>query len=316
MLPEIVFHTQPGPVWDWRVALDLFLGGAGVGALLFAVFLDERFKGRYRRLCHTAAWLSPLLILAGLVLVMMKLGRPLQLFLTYTSFNPTSPLWWGGVFQPLLVLGAFVYALKWRNAEAEDGGRRWLGRLLVPLALIVGTYHGLLLAVMGAHPLWNTGPTVIAALLGFASTGIAVVMLLHLLRMKLAGRLQGTDHVSAFLANMQIVRNILIAVLALQLATFFLWWLSLKLGSLQDQQALTAATDAYGRMFWQLGIGLGLVLPLILLGIAVVRSETANNGSRIMMIAVTSLLILVGGVFFRLALVLGGQAEMPVNIIF
>ena len=35
MNTEIIFHIQTGPYWDWRVALDLFLGGAGVGALLF-----------------------------------------------------------------------------------------------------------------------------------------------------------------------------------------------------------------------------------------------------------------------------------------
>ena len=117
MNTEIIFEIQSGPFWDWRVALDLFLGGAGVGALLFAVFLDERFDGKYRRICHTAAHLAPLLIIAGLVLVMLKMGRPFSLFLAYTNFNPTAPLWWGGIFQPLLVLGAIAYALKWRGGR-------------------------------------------------------------------------------------------------------------------------------------------------------------------------------------------------------
>ncbi|MEE9271190.1 MAG: NrfD/PsrC family molybdoenzyme membrane anchor subunit, partial [Candidatus Krumholzibacteria bacterium] len=72
METEIIYHIQPGPFWDWKVALDLFLGGAGVGALILGVLLDERFNGKYRRICHTAAWLAPLLILAGLALVMLK----------------------------------------------------------------------------------------------------------------------------------------------------------------------------------------------------------------------------------------------------
>jgi formate-dependent nitrite reductase membrane component NrfD len=29
MTPEIIYEVQSGPFWDWRVALDLFLGGAG-----------------------------------------------------------------------------------------------------------------------------------------------------------------------------------------------------------------------------------------------------------------------------------------------
>ncbi len=100
---EIVFNIQSGPFWDWRVAIDLFLGGAGVGALLFAVALDEVFKGRYRRICQTAAWLSPILVTLGLVFLLFKLGRPFNLFMTFQNYAPTSPLWWGGIFQPLLV---------------------------------------------------------------------------------------------------------------------------------------------------------------------------------------------------------------------
>lgn len=315
MNTQIVFDTQAGPIWDWRVAMDLFLGGAGVGALLFAVLLDEAFKGKYRRICHTAAWLAPVLIAGGLLMVMMKLGRPFHLFLTYTNVNLTSPLWWGGIFQPLLILGAIAYALKWRQAPAHDPMRKWLGRSLAPLAVIVGTYHGLLLSVMVARPLWNTGPTVVAALLGFASTGIAVVMLVHLIRMKVAGRLGDEEHVAAFLNDMHVVRNVLIGVLSLQLGTFFLWWLSLKFGALQDQQALAAANQAYGPMFWWLGVGLGLVIPLILGSIAVVKGEAAHRQLQVTMIGLTSLMILVGGFFFRLALVLAGQAEIPANII-
>jgi formate-dependent nitrite reductase membrane component NrfD len=264
MNTELVYNFQSGPFWDWRVAMDLFLGGAGVGALLLAVLMDEAFKGKYRRICHTAAWLAPLLIAGGLVVVMMKMGRPLHLFLAYTNFNPTAPLWWGGVFQPLLLLGSIVYALKWRQAEAQDAGRKWLGRLLAPLACVVGAYHGMLLAMMVARLLWNTGPTVVAALLGFASTGIAIVLLVHLIRMKMAGRLADQEHVTTFLNDMCVVRNILVAALVLQLGTFFFWWLSLKFGALQDQQALAAANAMYGPLFWWLGIGVGIVLPLVL----------------------------------------------------
>ena len=108
MTTEIIYEVQSGPIRDWKVALDLFLGGAGVGALLFAVFLDGRFNGRYQRICRTAAYLAPVVIIVGLLLVMMEMGRPLHLFLAYTNFNPTAPLWWGGIFQPLLVLGAIV----------------------------------------------------------------------------------------------------------------------------------------------------------------------------------------------------------------
>jgi len=316
MNAEILYHIQSGPFWDWRVAMDLFLGGAGVGALLFAVLVDEGFKGKYRHICQTAAWLSPLLIAAGLFLVMSKLGRPFHLFLAYTNFNPTAPLWWGGVFQPIFLVGAIAYAIKWTRAPLVDSSRKWLGRLLGPLALIVGVYHGLLLSVMVSRPLWITGPTVVAALLAFASTGIAVVMLVHLIRMHVAGRSDDKHHVAEFLDDLHSVRNILVGVLVLQLFTCFLWWLSLKLGALQDQQALMVANETTGPMFWWLGIGLGIIAPLALGAIAVLRGEATHRRLQMTMIGLTSVLILVGGYFFRLALVLGGQGHLPINIVF
>lgn len=314
MNSEIFFQTQSGPFWDWRVALDLFLGGAGVGALLFAILVAEMFKAKYRRICHTAAWLAPFLILAGLILVLMKLGRPQHIFLTWTNVNLSSPLWWGGVFQPLLVVGAFAYALKWRgDVEQDDAARKWLGRLLAPLALIVGVYHGLLLSIIVARPLWNTGPTVVAALLGFASTGIAVVMLVHLLRMKVAGRLADQEHVAAFLDDMLVVRNALVSVLVMQLGTVILWWMSLAYGSIQDQQALAIANESNGPMFWGLGICVGIVLPLVLGSIVVMRGDPGHRRTEVTAITVTSCLILVGGFFFRLAVVYAGQLPLPVS---
>lgn len=311
---EIVYITQHGPIWDWRVAMDLFFGGAGCGALLFAILLDERFHGKYRRICHTAAWISPFLIGFGLLLIFLKMGRPFNMYQTYLNFNPLSPLWWGGIFQPILVLGGFAYAWLWQTKVEHFTMRRWLGRILIPLVIIVGAYHGLLLSVMVSHPLWNTGPTVVAALLGFASSGTALVMLLHLLRMKFAGRLAEEAHVAEFLNDMRVVRNTLGGLLLLQLGTFFLWWLSLRLGPLQSQQALDAANATYGPMFWWLGIGMGLALPLAIGLWMVVYGESAHRKVQISVIGLTSLMIFVGAAFFRLALVLGGQAPVPVQI--
>ena len=311
MDPSIVYNVQPGPYWDWKVAVDLFFGGAGVGAFVFSVALFELWGRRYRRIPQTAAFLAPVLVALGLGFLMFKMGRPLHLFLTFTNFAPTSPLWWGGVFQTLFLAGAIWYAFRWRSTE-PDPRRRMLGRLLVPVAVIVGAYHGLLLAVVNARPLWNTGPTVVAALLGFATTGIAAVMIAHLLRMKLAGRLGSAEHLTTFLDDMRPVRSVLVGALFLQLGTFFFWWLSLFFGSLQDRQALDAANAAFGPMFWGLGIGVGVVLPLLIGGVTAWKERDAMRRREVFVIGLTSLLILVGGLFFRLAVVLGGQVVLPI----
>ncbi len=312
METSLIYETQAGPFWDWKVAVDLFLGGAGIGAFLMAVGLNTFFHGRFPRLCQTAAWLSPILVVGGFLFLLLKIGRPHHLLLVFTNFSPLSPLWWGGIFQTVFVVGCILYAWKWLDSKKGSERSRVLGWALSPLAVIVGAYHGMLLSMIMARPLWNTGPTVVAAVVGFATTGIAAVMLVHLVRMKLAGRLTDEEHVAGFLDKMIPVRHLLVAGLVIQLITFFLWWLSLRFGDLQDTQALSAANEAFGPMFWWLGIGLGLILPLILGGIATLRGWDTRRSLQVHAIAWTSAMILVGGFFFRLSVVLGGQIALPI----
>jgi protein NrfD len=302
----VTFNVPHLVYWDWRVAADLFFGGIGVGAFLFAVLVDWRYKGKYRRVCHTAALSAPIFVVVGLLFMLTEMGQPMRLFFTFTVFQPKSPLWWGGIFQTLLIVGMVVYAYQWSKPLAGSR-RQTIGFVLLPIALIVGAYHGFLLSLIRARPLWNTGPTLVAAVLGFITTGIAAVMFIHLIRMMVAGRLSQTEWVQEFLSDMAEVRNILGLALILQVVTFFVWWISLQSGLAPAQTALNAANAAYGPLFWYGGIGLGLVIPLALGAYTVVYGGRAGVRLEVNMIWLTSGLILVGGFIFRLAVVLGGQ---------
>ena len=60
METSIIYELGHPIIWDWRVATDLFFGGMGVGAFLFAVMVDWRYEGKYKRICQTAAWVAPI----------------------------------------------------------------------------------------------------------------------------------------------------------------------------------------------------------------------------------------------------------------
>ena len=258
--------------------------------------------------------MSPVLVLIGLAFLLTKMGRPMHLPLTYFHFNPSSPLWWGGVFQPIFLIGAFFYAKKWNQAEEKekDPSRMYLGVVMGVLALIVGAYHGLLLGVVTARPLWSAGPTVVSAIFAFISTGTAAVMLVHLIRMKMAGRLTEEDPSKRFFRDMALARAVMLSALLIQLGTFFLWYLSLKTGSLQAREALAAANEAYGTTFWALGITIGLVIPLALIALAFLREGKVLVKRQVPILFATCVMILIGGYYFRLSVVLGGQVPLPI----
>lgn len=304
---EITYNIQGGFYWDWRIAVDLFLGGAGVGAFVFGVVIYEVVGTKYRRIPQTAAYLAPVLVGGGLLFLLLELGRPLHIYQTFLNVSLRSPLWWGGVFQTVFIIGAVVFAWRWRD-RAADRTRRILGWALTPVACIVGAYHGMLLAMMPSRPLWNTGPTVLASLAGFVTTGIAAVMVAHLMRMKLGGRLKDGEHVERFLGDMRPARYTITVALLLQLGIFFFWWTSLRFGNLADRAAIEAANASYGSVFWSLGIGVGVVLPLVIGAASVSKlRRAARPRLHYWSVGVTSALILLGGFLFRLSVVLAGQ---------
>jgi protein NrfD len=306
MDPIITYDVPHLTYWDWRIAADLFFGGAGVGAFLFGVASRWWYGRTYRRLTQTAAWIAPILVLIGLGLLMTELGHPERFWRTLITIQPASPLWWGGVFQTLFVVGAAAYALSWRSPEQRASTRRAIEIAVTPIALVVAAYHGLLLALLPARPLWNTGPTVVTAILAVGLTGIAVVLLAHVARAHLRGRSADTALVAEFFGGLRHVRHVLGATLVLQALTCLLWWITLRFGPAPTRNALELANESFGPLFWFGAIGIGLVTPLGLGALAATKKALTDRAELVTVVA-SSALILIGGFAMRLATILAGQ---------
>jgi len=305
----IIFYSPPGvgPYWDWRVAADLFCGGIGVGAFLFAVLADWRYGAPRERVCQTAAWIAPFFVVAGMLFLLSEMGHPERIFYTLVSFRLTSPLWWGGVFQGLLIAGASLYALLWLEPSARVQARRRLGALLLPVAIVVGAYHGFLLAFVRARPLWNTGPALTTAVLGFLTTGLAAVLLVHLARARWTGRIENEPGMRTFFDDMREVRVILGFTLILQMFTVFVWWVSLSFGREPAQAAIEVALQGANGWYAASALGVGVIAPLVLGGAVVAGESRVSTRLEIHAVWISSVLILIGGFVMRLAVTAAGQ---------
>ncbi|MDT8446595.1 MAG: NrfD/PsrC family molybdoenzyme membrane anchor subunit [bacterium] len=306
---ELIFNIQGMPVWDWRVALDLFFGGIGVGAFLVALLVDWFYRDQ-QSLGRTAASLSPAMLLLGFLFLLMKLGRPMASIHLFTTYQPQSAVWWGGWLQSALLAGVLVYAFLW-GQEASAFRRLW-GLLVAPLAVAVAAYHGLLLASFRVRSLWVSTPALLSALFAAIATGLALTLLVHIVRARSQGQLQGAELVD-YWRELSGLRKLLGAVLILQLLVLAYWWLRLSGGGDAAVQALSAATAAYGLVFWGGGLGLGLVLPL-LIGLNLARQAEASGEMVWTGLWTGSASILLGGLALRWAVVLGGQSA-PLSMI-
>lgn len=305
MDPSVVYNVQAGHIWDWRVPVDLFLGGAGVGAFLVSVYLSRRHGAQARRLAQTAAFIAPALVIIGLLFLFSKLGTKMHVYQALLNQAWTSLMWWGFLLQGLLVALGLLYAWMWRRPET-DPGRSPLALVIAAVALLVGIYHGALLAVLTSHPLWANGSMVLMAVFAFASTGVAAVFIADRLR----GGSPGATGEQAVVAYP--LSRIMLWALALALLNFLAWWLGLAYGPLQARQALDAAAGSYGALFIWAGIVLGIVVPLVLLGLGSRRSAGEQPRVSMAMLTLACVLVLVGGFVLRFVVVLGGQVPLPV----
>lgn len=293
MESKIVYDVFHLVYWDWRVALDLFLGGLGVGAFIYAISVMIYKKDETLINVKIGSLLGPIAMSAGLLFLLTEMGKPIRIYKTLTRFNITSTMSWGGILQEGFILfsAIFVVLLFTRQKKTLLQG---FGIFSGLFALFVACYHGFLLSFATARPLWNAGAVNVASILGSVNTGMAGVLLLTSFSKR------GKKEI---LQMGSMLSNFLMISLLVQIITCIIWIITLRTGKADFVNAYNVLNQHFGYLFWIGAILIGLVFPLIILSIC------NGTGRRLhpALIYAVSILILLGGYIFRYVLVLGGQ---------
>lgn len=292
------------PDWEWWIVFYFFLGGIAAGAYAIGTMIDIFGRERDRHLSNVAYYIAfPLVAICGILLI-LDLTRPERfwhMILENHTFMPMFKYWspmsvgaWA-----LLLFGGFSFA-SFLGALAEDGhfGLRRFGDLSRrlhrgPIGVIfegagtlvgffIAAYTGALLTASNV-PVWSQSTWIASLFLASAaSTGIATMLLI------LAAR-PAAPH-SSMRRLEQTDRYVMLLELAL-LVIFFI-----SLGAL----APAPIFSPYGLLLI-LGTGLiGILLPLAMTW----RPTLMGQRGRI----IAPILVLVGGLILRYAVVMGGQA--------
>jgi formate-dependent nitrite reductase membrane component NrfD len=290
-------HIDPFlAIWDWRVALYLFLGGLTAGIMCFsawAVLANKEQQAPFTA-WRLALW-GPILLSLGMTTLFLDLEHKLYVFRFYTTFRPASPMSYGAwilIFvypaamalilatlrQGYPLLASWLERIRigtWLMDWAQTH-RRAIALWNVPFGIALGIYTGILLSAFMARPFWNSailGPLFLVS--GLSSAAALVV---------LAAREPQERHLFTRIdAGLILVELGILALLLISLAT----------GARMQQEALASLFGgAHTLGFWLWFVTLGLVLPLLL-------EAWELRGHRVRWVLLAPLLVLIGGYILR-----------------
>ncbi|MGF1727010.1 cytochrome c nitrite reductase subunit NrfD [Photobacterium nomapromontoriensis] len=301
-------------VWDWIIAVYLFLAGMSAGAVMIAIYLKRKVIEGYpasNGIIKATAILAPFGIIAGLLILIFHLTKPLSFWKIMIFYNPTSVMSMGVIlFQVyLIVLFAWI-AIIYKNELLNVLGNRLpiVGKVMAVisrfenaielflgfLALVLAAYTGFLLSALQTYPLLNNPVLPILFLFSSLSSGAAACLLFGVTVFK----------ESAHSASVRWIHRFERPVVMFELFVIFALFTGLYFGGGQSQAAAMAAIGGgfWASWFWYGVIGMGMLLPLGLN--AVSPAGVRHNIAFIMLVTTVSL---IGVLMLRTFILYAGQ---------
>jgi protein NrfD len=316
--------TQHVP-WGLWVALYIFFLGLSAGSFLISTLIYVFKVKQLEEAGPLALYQALACLILGGMLIVLDAGHPVRFYKLLIHFNPTSVMAWMGFFYNvyiLIILLEIYFVLRpWfiKNIEAGKqpvwlyrllslGSRRldtqslardawWLmvlGILGIPAAIIVHGGVGTIFAVAKARPNWFGGLFPFVFIVSALASGGALLTLLtasfsplsHERKVELLGSLG----------------KLTIGVLLLDTLLLFSDLLTSNYGGIPAETRSWHLTlfGPYWWIFWVVQLGLGVLLPVLLVAFPATRRRVGWMG-------LAGFLVLLGVFGMRLNLVIPPQ---------
>lgn len=310
-------------VWDWIIAIYLFLAGMSAGAVMISIYLKRKvIEGDAAKngVLKATAFLAPFGIISGLLILVFHLTKPLSFWKIMIFYNPTSVMsmgvilfqvymailfvWIGIIFRDQITL--FLSEQNWLKGRFDFVGKL-IGKLepfenvtewvLAVLALLLAAYTGFLLSALNTFPMLNNPVLPILFLFSSLSSGAAACILFGVLVFKESPQGPSISWIHGFERP----------VVMFELFVLLTFFTGLIFAGGQSEQAAWNAIGSgfWASWFWYGVIGIGMVLPLLLN----VITPKAIRHSGVYIFAVTCL-SLAGVLMLRTFVLYAGQLTL------
>ncbi len=286
-------------VWGLPHVFAIFLIVAASGALNTASIASVFRKTVYKPLARYSALMAITLLIGGLTVLVLDLGRPDRLIIAMTHYNFTSIFAWNIILYTGLILVAVIYL--WTMLEARMAGynhQAGMAAFIWRIVLTTGTgsIFGFIIA-RSAFDAAILAPMFVVMSLGF---GTACNLIGMLTLFPWNNRPLGEDLVHRFRKNL----GIFVATNLYFVAVYHLTNLYFR-NHQEAEQFILFTGNIYSTLFWIGQVIVGGFIPLMLLFVEPFRR---SRGSLLL----ASFLVILGGLAQLYVLIIGGQAyPMP-----
>lgn len=319
----IVTNMTQNVPWGFWIALYIYFIGLSAGSFLLSTLIYVFGVKRLEAIGRMALFQALLCMLIGLFLIFIDLGHPERFYKVITSLNPTSVLSWESVLytiycviilfelyyamridfiklaqQPGKLQGLYkIFTLGSRDTAvtSADNDRKWLkvlGIIGIPIAIGVHGGTGAIFAVAKARPLWFSGLFPIVFLVSALASGGALLTFLTALFFHKTP--EEKKNLVRSLAHMTV------GFLCLDILLLMSEMLVALYGGIPQEVAgwrMTYSGYYGGVFFWLLQLGIGGLLPIILVA-------HPKTGSSVGGLGLASFLIVLGVLGVRINIVI------------
>ena len=282
-------------VWGTPHVFAVFLIVAASGALNVASISSVFGKTAYKPLARLSGLLAIALLVGGLVVLVLDLGRPDRLIVAMTYYNFKSIFAWNIMLYTgfMVVVGVYLWMMMERKMNVftrQAGFAAFIWRLILTTG--TGSIFGFLVA-REAYDAAILAPMFIVMSFSF---GLAIFILVLMGLYKWSNRPLG----DAILRRLKNLLGVFIAAVLYFVLAYHLTNLYITQHHGVEQFILMDG-GVYTQLFWIVQIGLGSLLPLALLYLP----ATGNSRG---WIGIASLLVIIGGLAQMYITIIGGQA--------
>ncbi len=249
-------------VWGLWVAMYIFFVGLSAGAFMVSSLFYAFGLERFRPVARLGLLVSLIAMPLGLVSIWFDLGHMWRFFELYTRPSFTSlmsvEVW---LYTAFLIVLVWMIWLEYHDEEKKSKMLKVLSAIGLVLVVLYEGAGGALYGVAAARPAWHGGLFPLLFILSAFTAGVAGVIVAYVFFSK--------DHPDEedYRRVVSELGKLLLALVAIESLFLFSEYSVALYSSVPSEIAplIAILTGPYWYVFWIGQIGLGIVLPLIVL---------------------------------------------------